>query len=114
MSPTVLPNAIPPYCDVRRGPLRYDQALNGGVHQETILVRVFVNAGAAPEAEQSNLDDYTDPDGAKSIKKAIETDTTLGGIVQDLQVTDCTGDNPYAGDGQPPMLGSEWTVEVWI
>lgn len=110
MQPRVLSNPTPPCGDVRRGPFEYDQAMALGLHRETILVRVFMPG--VTDAAQDMLDEYTDPAGG--IKAAIESDGTLGGLVDDLRVTGCTGDTPYTFDGQGPLLGSEWTVEVWL
>jgi hypothetical protein len=37
---------------------------------------------------QSNLDGYCNPSGSSSVKAALESDKTLGGLVQDLRVTE--------------------------
>lgn len=110
--PYVMANPTPPSADVRRGPVEYDQAMHGGVTHWTFLVRVYV-AGATDRGAQNRLDVYLNPTGAGSIKAAIESDTTLGGIVSDLQVTTATGEQAYELNGTQ-VLGSEWTVEVWL
>ncbi len=106
-------NMTPPSADVRRGPVEYDQAMDGGVHRPTMLVRVYV-ATATDRGAQVKLDSYLDPDGSESVKAAIESDRTLGGTVDDLHVTGATGAQTYALEGIATMLGSEWTVEVWL
>lgn len=112
--PYVMANPTPPSADVRRGPVEYDQAMQQGVTHWTMLVRVFV-AGAADKGAQVNLDAYLSPDGDRSVKQAIESDPTLGGLVSDLQVTEASGEQTYTIDNRPdPILGSEWTVEVWL
>ena len=103
----------PPSADVRRGPLEYDQAMDGGLHRPTMLVRVYVS-NVTDQGSQAKLDSYLDPDGVNSVKAAIESDRTLGGVVDDLHVTSATGAQTYGLEGQPTMLGSEWTVEIWL
>ena len=103
----------PPSADVRRGPLEYDQAMDGGLHRPTMLVRVYVS-NVTDQGSHAKLDSYLDPDGVNSVKAAIESDRTLGGVVDDLHVTSATGAQTYGLEGQPTMLGSEWTVEIWL
>ncbi len=104
---------VPPSADVRRGPVEYDQAMADGLHRPTMLVRVYV-ANVTDQGSQSLLDSYLDPDGDQSVKAAIESDRTLGGVVADLHVTGASGAQQFALENQPVMLGSEWTVEVWL
>lgn len=102
-----------PTAHVKRGPFTYDQALQGGVHQLTFTVTAYV-ALISDIGAQANLDRYLAADGDYSIKQALEADTTLGGLVQDLHVTGATGEQPYAREQGGPVLGSDWTVEVWL
>ncbi len=104
---------VPPSADVRRGPVDYDQAMADGLHRPTMLVRVYVG-NVTDQGSQTLLDSYLDPTGSQSVKEAIESDRTLGGTVQDLHVTGASGAQQFALEGQPIMLGSEWTVEVWL
>lgn len=103
----------PPCAEVVRGPIQYDQAMGGGVHTWTFLIRCFV-ASVTDIGAQQQLDAYLSAEGSKSIKAAVETDTSLGGIVSDLHVTGATGEQEYVGDQGGPLLFSEWTVEVWL
>ncbi len=105
-------NVTPPAADIRRGPTLYDQAFQGGVHRMTMLVRVFV-AGVMDKASQAQLDSYLDPEGDNSVKAAIESDRSLGGLIADLHVTGATGEQTYTMSGAQ-MVGSEWTVELWL
>jgi hypothetical protein len=59
-----------------------------------------------------NLDPYLAGSGARSIKAAIETDTTLGGACGGLQVTRHEGEQVVVREGQPPALGAEFRVEI--
>jgi hypothetical protein len=102
----------PPSADVRRGPVDFDQSMQGGVHDLTMLVRVYV-AGSTDKGSQVKLDSYLDPDGENSVKAAIESDRQLGGLVMDLHVTSATGEQAYQQEGSL-MIGSEWTVKIWL
>jgi hypothetical protein len=102
----------PPSADIRRGPVDYDQAMQGGVTHWIMLVRVYVS-GATDKGSQAKLDSYLDPEGSNSMKAAIESDRTLGGLISDLHVTTATGEQAYMNN-QSPMLGSEWTIEIWL
>ena len=112
-TPYVLANPTPPSAHVARGEVTYDQAMQGGVHTWVYRVQAFValtsDIGAA-----ALLDTYLSPDGAYSIKAAIETDTSLGGVVADLHVTSATGEQVFVRDQGGSVLGSEWTVQVWL
>ncbi len=110
--PYVRDQVLPPAADIRRGPMEYDQSMVGGIHRLTILVRVFV-ASVMDKSAQAQLDSYLAPDGDNSIKAAIESDRSLGGLIDDLHVTGATGEQAYTM-GQVQMTGSEWTVEIWL
>ena len=108
-----LANATPPCAQISRGPVDYDQAMQGGVHRPNFTVTAYV-ALVSDQGAQRLLDRYLAADGDLSVKQAIEADRTLGGLVQDLHVTGATGEQPYARDQGGPVLGSDWTVEVWL
>lgn len=109
----VLSNPTLPCAQVTRGPVQYDEAFQGGTHALTLLVRVYV-ADILDIAAAKNLDKYLAPDGDLSVKAAIEADTSLGGLIQDLHVTEAKGEQVYVRESGGPMLGSEWTVETWL
>ena len=108
-----LANATPPCAQIARGPVEYDQAMQGGVHRPTFTVTAYV-ALVSDKGSQMLLDRFLSADGDRSVKQALEADRTLGGLVQDLHVTGATGEQPYARDQGGPVLGSDWTVEVWL
>lgn len=112
-SPYALSNPYPPAVHVLRGPILYDQAMQGGLHQPTMRVQAFV-AETSDQGAQALLDQFLALDGVYSVKAAIEADTSLGGVVQDLHVTTATGEQTYVRDQGGPLLGSEWTVEVLL
>jgi hypothetical protein len=112
-SPYALSNPTPPTAHVLRGAILYDQAMDGGTHIWTMRVQAYVGL-VSDLGAQMLLDKYLSADGNTSIKAAIEADRTLGGIVQDLHVTDATGEQQYDRASGGPVLGSEWTVQVWL
>ena len=103
----------PPCAVVLRGPITYDEAMDGGVHFWTFLVRVYV-ASVSDIGAQMNLDDYLAAEGDLSLKAALEVDTSLGGIVSAVHVTEATGEQELVREQGGPLLFSEWTVEVWL
>jgi hypothetical protein len=102
-----------PTAHVKRGPFEYDQAFQGGVHMLSFTVTAYV-ALLSAQGAQMNLDRYLAPTGTYSIKEALEADTTLGGLVQTLHVTGANGEQPYAREQGGPVLGSDWSVQVWL
>lgn len=113
VSPVVLANPTPPCAQVTRGPLQYHQAMYDGVSRPNFTVTCYV-ALVSDIGAQQLLDRYLAPTGDLSVKQALEVDTTLGGLVQDLIVTGATGEQPYAREQGGPVLGSDWAVEVWL
>lgn len=109
----VLGNSTPPFAHVLRGELVYDQAMGHGTHTWTMRVRAYV-ALTTDIGAQKLLDEYLAVDGERSIKAAIEADPTLGGVISDLQVKSASGEQEVVRDQGGPLLGSEWTVEVWL
>ena len=65
--------------------IQYNGAMGGGLitHQFTISVVV---GRSAERTAQNLLDGYLSYKGATSIRQALESDRTLGGVVQDLIV----------------------------
>lgn len=115
-----LSNFTPPCALVKRGPVEFDEAMFGGVHHWLMNVQVMV-AMASDIGAQMLLDKFLAPDGDYSVKSALEADRQLGGLVSDLHVTQANGEQVYVresgghlqGGGQP-LLGSEFTVEIWL
>jgi len=120
MSGWQLSNPTPPFAMIQRGPVDFDRAFppsggvaSGGTHW-TMRVQVCV-AIASDIGAQRLLDEFLATEGDRSIKQALETDTTLGGLVQSVHVTDATGEQLYAREQQGgPLLGSEFTVEILL
>lgn len=77
----------PPIAIVFPENITFDTAFGRGLDTFTFTVQVIVSKVSDRNA-QSNLDGYCNPSGASSVKAAIESDRTLGGLVQDLRVTE--------------------------
>ena len=65
--------------------IQYNGAMGGGLITHQFTVSVVVGR-AAERTAQTLLDGYLSYAGANSIRAAIESDRTLGGVVQDLIV----------------------------
>ena len=90
--------------------IEYDAVMARGADTYTFTVRVLV-ARASERSAQRALFDYASGTGSKSIKTAIESDRTLGGVADSLAVTAASGIGIYAY-GEADYLGIEFTVEV--
>lgn len=63
----------------------YHQTFQDGLSTWPLRVLVYVST-AYTRTARDQLDDFLDTTGAGSVKAAIEADTTLGGLVDDLIV----------------------------
>jgi len=77
----------PPIAIIFPENISFDTAFGRGLDTYTFTVQVIVSKISDRNA-QSNLDGYCNPSGASSIKAALESDKTLGGLGQDLRVTE--------------------------
>ena len=77
----------PPIAVVIPDSISYDTAFKRGMDTYEYTITVIVGRQSDRTA-QSSLDGYCNPTGAQSIKTAIESDRTLGGVAQSLRVTD--------------------------
>lgn len=64
---------------------------------------------------QEQMDIYLSDEGESSVKAAIEEDSTLGGVVDDLHVTELRSYGVISMfDGGTRYLSGELVVEVWV
>lgn len=70
--------------------------------------RVWIRAGDSSEKTAERIDLFLDPDGDLSVKRRLESDPTLGGLVSDVRVVKASGYQPVGDD----VLGVTFTVEV--
>lgn len=83
---TIPDNVNPPYAIVSPSSVDYHRAFNNALSTYNFTVTVVVGRVDERTAQRS-LDAYCSPTGDKSIRVAIESDKTLGGIVYDTIVT---------------------------
>lgn len=109
----LLSQPSPPAFEIEPAGVEYDQAYNRGLHEWTFTVRGFVATATDIEA-QKNLDVWLAATGTGSVKAAIETDLTLGGVVETLHVTSVSPPKTYSVASMPNALylGAEWTVRI--
>ncbi len=89
----------------------YDTAMRRGLDTWTIVIQAF---SGSPEqrAAQTVLDQWLAPSGATSIKAAVESDITLGGIVAGARVVRSSGYRIYELPNRGRTLGAEFFVDV--
>lgn len=112
VSPYLLANPTPPSIQVMPGEVTYDRAMHRGLDYVEIVVQAYV-ALSTDLGGQQKLDQLIAPTGAYSIKTLIESDRTLGDVVDDLHVTKCSGyQTALSIEGRGPFLLCEWTLNV--
>ena len=89
------------------GPVLYDRR---GTDKLTFVVQAIVGT-IDSVGSQRLLSTYVQASGSQSVKAAIESDRTLGGIADDLRVTGYLGDAAILSNGVEYLTG-QWTVEV--
>lgn len=111
-TPYMLAEPTPPTVQVLgAGDLIYDIAMQRGGDQNEVLVQAFVSM-VTDIGGQMKLDRFLKSSGPSSMKEAIESDTTLGGLVDDLRVTRSNGHNIYRNNKNEQIIGSTWYVQV--
>lgn len=82
-------NPNPPIAVVFLETVEYDEAFRDGL--TTFMFKVMVIVSRADDrTAQRKLNGYISPDGDRSIKKAVESDRSLGGLVQTLRLNTMT------------------------
>lgn len=111
-SPTgVVPdNVNPPYAIISPSSVDYHRAFNNALSTYNFTITVVVGR-VSERTSQRTLDAYCSPTGASSIRVAIESDKTLGGVAFDTIVT---GMRNYGSVtiGENTYLASEFDVAV--
>jgi len=109
----MLSNPTPPAIHVFPDEITYDAAMARGLDTWQLKIQAYVGFTTDIGA-QKRLDALLAKTGTSSIKTLVESDRTLGNVVQDARVVDCTGYRLYGatGDGRV-VLGAEWTVTVY-
>jgi hypothetical protein len=90
--------------------VRYDFAMRTAVSRYSFPVRVI--AGRTTEREsQDRIDDLCSPDGASSIRAAVDADPTLGGVAHSSRVVEARDFGVYEVAGVS-YIGGEFEIEV--
>ena len=89
----------------------YDQAMRRGFDNWTFQVQALSGSPVSEQA-QVQLDAWKEPAGANSVKAAIESDPTLGGVVISAQVTKASGDIEYQFGAHSAQLGCVFDVFI--
>lgn len=113
VSAYVLTNPTPPTIHVFPAQTVYDRAMVRGADELTFTVQALMGDWSDIGA-QKNLDLLLAGYGPTSVKEALESDPTLGGAAMDTRVMGASGHQKYAVGAAGPLLGCEWTVDVWI
>jgi hypothetical protein len=112
ISPYMLDNPSPPTLMVV-GPdvVDFDLAMHRGLDHWTIVVQGFAGS-PVDKGRQLRLDKWLE--GPASVKDAIESDVTLGGIVPGVRVVRIEAYRDYVIDqGKRVLFGAAWFVDVF-
>ena len=112
----VLPAQPPiPCAIVAPDTVEYDSSFGNvarvaGLTRYEFIITVLVGS-MSERAAQHRLDGYVSPSGDQSIKAAVESDRTLGGVVSDVRVA---GMRDYVSfpNGDSTFLGAEFVAQV--
>ena len=94
--------------------IEFNAAMARGIDVYNLIVRGIVNASPDIRAQEI-LDEWCAPSGATSVRAALEADRTLGGVAQNLVVTDMSNYRAFAVPSKPNVtyLAAEWSVQVY-
>lgn len=116
VSAYVLGNPTPPCLWVRPDPsagIEYHGAMRNGLEFWHMLVQAQVGLLSDIGAQQK-LDEMLATSGATSVKAALESDRTLGGVAADLKVDRCSGYQEFGRQDGSTVLGCDWSVTVYM
>lgn len=106
-----LPEQInPPVAVIQVQTVTYHRAMGGGLSEWEYVISV-VAGRMGDRTAQRTLDGWMSYDGAYSVRQALESDTTLGGVCATLKVADLVAVRPVAL-GDAAYLSCEFTVFV--
>jgi hypothetical protein len=88
----------------------YHQAMRSGLTGWSLVVMALAGANL-DEVKFRQLDPLISETGESSVKAALEADTTLGGLVNQLVVRKFNGYRTYTFDQL--VWGCDWTVDVY-
>ena len=113
ISAYMLASPVPPAIHIFPATIDYDRANDRGLDVVNFTVEALVAFGL-DQGGQMRLDRLLSPTGLDSVKEAIETDPTLGQMVQDLRVERLSSYRTVALPNQnDPALEARWLVAVY-
>lgn len=107
-----LSQPTPPGLQVIPPGIAYDKAMHRGLDLWTFIVQGFVSF-TNDIGSQQLLDQLCATSGANSVKRAIESDRSLGGVVQQATVIEQTPGRMVEQANGNPLLLVEWRVEIY-
>jgi len=107
---TIPDNVNPPYAIIAPSSVDYHRAFNNALSTYNYTITLVVGR-VSERTAQNNLDAYCSPTGSSSIRVAIESDKTLGGVAFDTIVT---GMRNYGSVtiGENTYLAAEFDIAV--
>jgi len=109
----LLPSPMPPVIQISGlSEITYDVAMHRGGDENIVVVQALTSK-TIDEAGQMKLDRLLASSGPSSVKEAIQSDPTLGGLVDDLRVVRCSGHQILTRPGENVSYqGAQWFVQV--
>lgn len=101
----------PPIAIVEPASIKFDVSMGRGLDEFSFKVTVIVGR-ATDRAAQATIDSFCSSAGSSSVKRAIESDRTLGGKCNDLRVTNLSSYGSVQ-IGDTPYLAAEFAVIVY-
>lgn len=108
-----LSNPTPPGIHILPPAIRYHGAMGAGLTDYTFTVQAFV-ALTMEIGPQILLDDLLAETGDRSILAALEADPTLGGVAEDLIVTEAMQPRILVTADNKALLTSDLMVTVYV
>lgn len=104
-------NPEPPMAVIEPTSIDYDTTFGRGL--DTLMFNINVLVGRASDrTAQASLDSYCSSQGTYSVKTAVESDRTLGGIVSDCRVVRLSSYGQVTV-GDTIYLAAEFVVQVY-
>jgi hypothetical protein len=108
-----LPDApIPPAVIIELQSVNYDSTFARG-SDEYRFSAVFISGRSDDRTAQARIEAWIAGHGTGSVKTAIETDPTLGGICGACRVTEATGLQALDRPDGTSFLGTEFTITLY-
>src|SRR5262249_29888714 len=111
ISAYALSQPTPPGLQILPPGVQYDRAMHRGLDEWTVIVQGFVSF-TSDTGSQVLLDQLCAPNGALSVKAALERDITLAGAVYSVHVLEQSPGSLVSNEGSP-MLLVEWKTQVY-